>query len=437
MSKYNSNHLFDIISDPLFKEITSPKFFNKDRSEQQNIYNKIEGFRKYNIPFEKVFELSKDFFYASEKFISSLLEKYISSILNLQETNGSWQFADPDYLNALRPDLSSSIYDISKHSINKKIATPWVNSLVIILLKKWRDYFFTNPNLNKKPYQKSDIDIFNEKISKCEKWLRSNVLKDQEHDFRGWTFLPSATKRVCTYETSIVLISLNYHNGFGFENKLTKPRFVGEQYLFSLLSNQIRNLDGSWKIEPGRETDSGSTSYALLSLLKYCELCSKTDHDELHKAIINGINWLIYHQREDGGWGKKEKEQSDMSYVEKTSVALMALSKFRTLFSNDYSDNIDNGIQFLKNTLNTLEFFPEKYAWYDDYSDNPTPNIKFSSLAISAMLRCGIPSYDAGLKKWLMGIIRFYEEIPNKDIISWEDKIYYCCMLADYFRVLE
>lgn len=433
MASPYKNVVSDIISHPLVSNITSPDFLSKGFDEQIRVYNSIPTFRASNVSFDKMLEISKDYYHTSSRFISSSLQKNIETILAEQSSDGSWYFADPGYLLSLKKDLSQSLENLLKLTNTDRPATPWVNALIIILLKKWRDFLLSMED------KKTIAEPLENSIEKASNWLKNQILYEDRTNLSGWTFLKPLTGSVCTFETSMSLIALNYHNsGFGFIGN-TDSSFYGKEQLDCLLNESLREDDGSWKTEACGSVDTGATSYALLCLLKYCEICFDRNIEELHVPIMKGIEWLAINQRVDGGWGDKNKNDSNSSFVEKTCYALMAISKYQNHFDDDYSLNLKNGIGFLRMALSTFSDFPEKYAWPNDYSksQSPEPSLKYSSLAISSMLRCGVPYYDFELKKSLMGLIRVYEDIKNDPRTTWEDKIYYFCMLSDYLRVLE
>jgi squalene-hopene/tetraprenyl-beta-curcumene cyclase len=98
----------------------------------------------------------------------------------------------------------------------------------------------------------------------------------------------------------------------------------------------IQNADGGWgescaSYDNNTYTPAASmpsqTAWAILGLLASGDTTSRSLHD--------GINWLVRHQREDGGWDEKLATGTGfprvfyLSYTEyRNSFPLLALSEF-------------------------------------------------------------------------------------------------------------
>lgn len=438
--------LFLLTSDRNLSVLISPDFTNKTESEQLELYERVPVLKEIGITLDSVKEISRDFYNSSTQNMEEYLASHIEKLLGLQWEDGCWPIVDPAYLKTIRPALSEDIERYAARYGGKRIPTPWTNSLMLLLLTKWIDYAKPRGIVNER-----QVESIKRAMNNATSWLETAVLTDSDNGLAGWPFLPNVTNKVSSYETSMALIALNYKLGFKMPIKgnITDRTFFGEEYLEDLLNRHLRENSG-WKNEEDGKTDTGATSYVILCLMKYCEIyredraagrqIDQRVYDEISIAIGKGIEWLVRNQRDDDGWGSSEKETSDKSYIEKTACALMALAKYEQLFDNQDLKGIrDRGIGFLKSRIRNYNTFPEKYAWPNDYDDKmKAPSIKFSSLVISTMLRCGEPHYDITIRQGIMGLFRIASgEAEAESIPLGEDYIYFNCMLADYLKASQ
>lgn len=454
--------LLDLYRNPDFKAIFSAQFIKKSREEQEAIINRVRPFTEEKINIDKLIETSRDYYYPTVDFLVEQLEKHMDErIISKQDPDGGWLLVDWNYLKEIDnsketlqraekyfykyKDIYNKVYNKNVEKVDEiLVPTYWSNYIVLLLLNKWKLCIQSNKHLSN-----YSLDKINTSIDTGAEWLKKNSLGEGA----GW---PRTHKDVSTnlntYDTCMAIIAINYHMSF-FKQDNIKEEFFGRKDLETLISEDVRNKNGSWRKEITSETeDIGATAYALQCLMKYYK---RGDDNEFKKIIVpiikDGVLWLMQNQfnagQYEGGWGESNKLVSERATIERTCYALMALVKYKKLSNRnedllitlDPERPINKGIDFLIRQKNLYEEYPIGFIWPDDYGNgNRKTSLKNSSLVISTLVRCGIESHDLIMKQGLIGASRFYEKSYNNNSCNnaWYNPIYFFCMLADFLKFM-
>ena len=135
-----------------------------------------------------------------------------------------------------------------------------------------------------------------------------------------------------------------------------------------LLARQ--NEDGGWGVDEGCESDSLSTSLALMAL-KVANINAP--------AIQSGVNYLTSTQNPDGGWSLAAHEESQVFH---TSHALLALDKLRLQFAVT---------PFQQRAINYLRGKQNADGGYGNTTSGPESTAFETSLALLAISDAGQP----------------------------------------------
>ncbi|MCF8146257.1 MAG: terpene cyclase/mutase family protein [Deltaproteobacteria bacterium] len=446
--------ILELYQNPNVRKIFSPSFYKKDRKEQEELIKGVPQFAKKGVNIDTILDTSRNYYFFSVDFLSNELADHVHNrVITKQDEDGGFPLVDRDYLLEIRgkefeeaidnylksyKDTFNKVYQRDVQDFKQVLVpTYWTNYIVLLLLSKWK----TCVEQDSHPSISYPLDKIVSAIKKGKEWLEDNSLDS------GFPFShKSISNTPNTYDTCMALIALNYTTSY--DNDIQDGGFSGKEHLEALLRTDIRNANGSWKKEPGIDKeDTGATAYATQTLLKYYRRENDDkERDRYLPFIENGVKWLIDNQRkkEDGGWGEFGQQQSQESFVEKTCYALMALAKYQTTFFK-YSvteEPIDAGLSFLNERKRPYKPYSIGFVWPNDYEMGKAPeewkdSLKNSSLAISAMLRCGVKGHDVVVQKGIIGTSRFYEKTHEENSNAWYNPIYYFCMLADFLKRVQ
>ena len=446
-----------------FQTVFSAEFQKKNRDEQEAIIGRIRPFVEENINPDKIIYTSRDYYYPTVDFLVEQLKKHMGErIISKQTPDGGWLLVDWNYLRSFDDssetekklekyfnkykDTYNKIYN-EKVEDAKEILVPtyWSNYLVLLLLNKWK-LCIKNNNLFENGYSLEEIDAT---INLGARWLKENSLGKGNGWSRGHK---DVSVNLNTYDTCMALIAINYHMSF-FKQDNIDEEFFGMEHLEKLISDDVRNKNGSWKKEINSDSeDTGATSYALQCLMKYYRRGDDNSFKQTITPIItDGIAWLIQNQlnsdESNGGWGESNKLTSNQSSIERTCYALMALSKYRKVFTrNQELPNLKNlelsirrGLDYLVRQKRMYDEYPVGLVWPDDFGNgNRKSSLRNTSLVMSTFVRCSPLADNFVMKQGIIGASRSYEkdyDVSSPPKKTWYNPIYFFCMLADYLKL--
>lgn len=436
--------IMELYENSSIRKIFRPDFHTRSEEEQKQLLEEVPGFAR-----KSVLDTSRNYYFFSVPFLVNELTNHVDKrVITKQDDQGGFPLVDRNYLLKIRgqdsedsidnyfksyKDIYNRLYGTDEQDYkNILVPTYWTNYLVLLLLSKWKLCVEKNESASRSYPLENIVSA----IDRGKEWFKKYSLKE------GFPFSHIMISNILnTYDTCMALIAINYSSAY--DTGVKESEFSGKEHLERLLNLDIRNEIGSWKKEPEQDNDdTGATAYATQTLLKYYRSGSDTKLKGYIKPIIEkGIEWLIANQREeDGGWGEFGEKQSEYSLVEKTSYALMALAKSQKILL-DYSGckAISRGLSFLTARKRVYKKYPLGFIWPNDYETDKDPeewedSLRNSSLAISAMLRCGVKTHDLVIQQGIVGTSRFYEQTHEEQNRAWYDPIYYFCMLADFLK---
>jgi hypothetical protein len=383
-----------VLNNPSYSKIVTQDFLIKPPEEQLRLYDSYPEFKEANITLSNIINFIKSCNNLQKENLESKIYNVIVSIIKNQD-NGRW-------------DKWISSYD---RNFEKQNA--WAHCVLTRTLIKWE-------RISDSFSSQEDKIKLSKAIKDAVEHLQDSDFKIQEDSLWGWSQNKN-TGKINIYDTSFALTTISHFKECFTENlsKLTLDTLIHRDF--------IKN-DGSWSSEREKESDTGATAYALLSLMHCKDLDKNTKDVEIYnKHILKGISWLIEKQLNDGGWSQSGKN-NEPQRVDRTCYILNALHKYSgTNQSNDLLIAIKKGISFLDSELRlTYKNVPYRYwSWLDD--DSHQPSVKNSSYAVSALLRCGV-FYDSPTVE--NGILGLFRMIENEN----QPPLYFNCSLIDYLR---
>ena len=120
----DNNSIFDLIElyrNPFAREILSPTFYTKNRSEQERLIKKVPQLLTKEVDIETVIDTTRNYYFLSVDYLVTQLKKHVDErVIAKQDEEGGFPLVDRDYLIEIRgKDYQTSIDKYLKGYQNK------------------------------------------------------------------------------------------------------------------------------------------------------------------------------------------------------------------------------------------------------------------------------------------------------------------------------